>query len=79
MTMETQPTHQDEPTLSRQQLSNEEARERNNPQRSKIMENSIDVMNEGDPLDDAQFEEAKTTVIDLVLKSVGLSAADTTA
>ena len=47
MTMETQPTHQDEPTLSRQQLSNEEARERNNPQRSKIMENSIDVMNEG--------------------------------
>ena len=45
--METQPTHQDEPTLSRQQLSNEEARERNNPQRSKIMENSIDVMNEG--------------------------------
>ncbi|WP_417465364.1 TetR family transcriptional regulator C-terminal domain-containing protein [Kordiimonas sp.] len=39
----------------------------------------IDVMNEGEPLNDTQFEEAKATVIDLVLKSVGLNLAEAAA
>jgi len=35
-------------------------------------EAQINVMNEGKPLNDSQFEEAKETVIALILKSIGL-------